>query len=303
MWIYLPASFLKHNFSTEYHSAPAMPASTSACTSPNQPIELWLSSSGKATRRPLSWPGWLTRPWAKLLSGTILDPLTAARGASAFISSLPAIRVSRSATRASGVERKILVTSGPKSPALPTKCGPGGSSAKTSRDISLWDLPTSQQAFAHWATRQRRACLQREKRAQATGVAGSSCWPTPTASDAGYFPDLVLAPPSIRFGRPSGIPDASGGQYSTSNAARVWTVFFSSRKKHLCSRPARLTLPHGNNSCVAGLISNPRFYELIMGWPIGWTAPGEQVTEFPAWLQRSRGQFSKLLTSFQAEPS
>ena len=63
----------------------------------------------------------------------------------------------------------------------------------------------------------------------------------------------------------------------------------------------RLSFPHGRNSSIAGLTSNPRFYELVMGWPIDWTAPGARVTEFPAWLRRSRGQFSKLLTEFQAE--
>jgi hypothetical protein len=38
-----------------------------------------------------------------------------------------------------------------------------------------------------------------------------------------------------------------------------------------------------------------------MGWPIGWTAPGASVTEFAAWLRRSRGQFSSLLTSFHPD--
>ena len=68
------------------------------------------------------------------------------------------------------------------------------------------------------------------------------------------------------------------------------------------SPPVRVTYPHGKTSSLAGLISNPRFFELIMGWPIDWTAPGAPVTGFQAWLRRSRGQFSNLLTAFEAEP-
>jgi hypothetical protein len=52
---------------------------------------------------------------------------------------------------------------------------------------------------------------------------------------------------------------------------------------------------------LSGLTSNPRFHEMMMGWPIGWTASGESVTEFPAWLRRSRGQFSRLLMAFDPE--
>ncbi len=66
--------------------------------------------------------------------------------------------------------------------------------------------------------------------------------------------------------------------------------------------PARVNYPHGRQSFLAGLISNPRFYELTMGWPIDWTAPEAPATGFAAWLLRSRGQFSKLLTGFQPEP-
>tara|TARA_R110000868_G_scaffold111222_16_gene300491 strand:+ start:2446 stop:2601 length:156 start_codon:yes stop_codon:yes gene_type:complete len=48
---------------------------------------------------------------------------------------------------------------------------------------------------------------------------------------------------------------------------------------------------------MTSLVSNPRFHELLMGWPIGWSDPGQPVMEFAAWLQRSRGALSKLITS------
>lgn len=85
----------------------------------------------------------------------------------------------------------------------------------------------------------------------------------------------------------------------TSITLRGWR---SAMAKLQSSLPVRVTYPHGRASSIAGLISNPRFFELIMGWPIGWTGCEEQVTEYRAWLQRSRGQFSNLLTAFEAEP-
>lgn len=69
------------------------------------------------------------------------------------------------------------------------------------------------------------------------------------------------------------------------------------------SLPVRVSFRHGKGSFSEGLISNPAFYELIMGWVTGWTEPGRPVTGFAAWLQRSRGQLSRLLTSWEAEPS
>lgn len=72
-------------------------------------------------------------------------------------------------------------------------------------------------------------------------------------------------------------------------------------KRYPSSLPVRVTYPHGSGSSITGLISNPRFFEMIMGWPIDWTAPGARVTEYQAWLRRSRGQFLNLLTNFQPE--
>jgi hypothetical protein len=110
---------------------------------------------------------------------------------------------------------------------------------------------------------------------------------------------------------PIDISKGSGGQFSLGNSTKVWTQFWismqlqgwrSAMKKFPSSLRVRVTYPHGKASSLAGLISNPRFCELIMGWPIDWTAPGARVTAFPAWLRRSRGQFSRLLMTFQAEP-
>ncbi len=98
------------------------------------------------------------------------------------------------------------------------------------------------------------------------------------------------------------IPDTSSGQYSLSNAARTWTKLWlilqglGWRPGTICpsSPPVRVSFTGGRGSFIAALISNPRFFEQTMGWPIGWTAPGEPVTGFAAWLQRSRIALSQL---------
>ena len=83
-WLYIPPDALPE---PETHacsaspSAPARAGSTSGSPSPSPDIVLWVTSSGKPSPQPLSWRGWKTRPWIRLLSGTTLEPSTAARGA------------------------------------------------------------------------------------------------------------------------------------------------------------------------------------------------------------------------------
>ena len=74
--------------------------SISASSWPSPEPTLWLTSSGKPLRRPLSWRGWRTRPYLRLLSGTTLHPSTAARGVASLIASLRASRVSPGRWRA-----------------------------------------------------------------------------------------------------------------------------------------------------------------------------------------------------------
>ncbi len=293
-------------------SARAMPDSTLACTSPNPDIALCVMSSGRPMQRRLSWRGWRTRPWLRRLYGTICDPSTASRGATAFISSLPVIPASPSARPGCGEALTIPGTCGPRSHGSSERSGRDGSSAKMSKAISIWDAPRSSATFRDWATALRRDCLRREKQALATGVAASSSWPTPTASDAGYYPELAIGGPGmIQPVSPLDIAPGSCGQFSIGNAARVWTHLFrivgamglSPSTTCPSSPPVRVSFKHGETSSLVTLISNPRFYEHAMGWPIGWTAPEEPVTGFAAWLRRSRGELSRLTSARLRHPS
>jgi hypothetical protein len=128
-------------------------------------------------------------------------------------------------------------------------------------------------------------------------------WPTPTASDSGHFVDLMMGAAAIQPVKTINLGPASTGQMPLSNAARDWTAMWMIlkamgwRAKDI-SRPSlppvRVTFWHGNGSLTSGLISNPRFYEMVMGWPIGWTNVAQPVTGFAAWLQRSRSALSRL---------
>ena len=88
VWLYIPEKLVE-----VLPSVPERQASNSVFVSPSPEPVLFVTSSGTVTPRPLSWRGWRKRPYIRLLSGTILPPSTAKRGAARFISSLPDILV------------------------------------------------------------------------------------------------------------------------------------------------------------------------------------------------------------------
>jgi hypothetical protein len=123
-------------------------------------------------------------------------------------------------------------------------------------------------------------------------------------------PDLTIENGLIKAVSPIDISKGSGGQFALNTASRTWTALWLTLQAVgwsaamaicPCSLPVRVSFKHGKGSFFGDLTANPRFYDLMMGWPIGWTRPGVPVTEFAAWLQRSRGQFSKLLTNWTPE--
>lgn len=116
----------------------------------------------------------------------------------------------------------------------------------------------------------------------------------------------MIAQGQIQPKAPFYVASGSSGQFSLGNATRAWTKLWLAMlalgwRPHLTENPAfrsthqvRVSFRFGTSSFIDGLISNPRFYELMMGWPIGWTAPGAPVTGFRHWLQRSRIALSRL---------
>lgn len=104
------------------------------------------------------------------------------------------------------------------------------------------------------------------------------------------------------FTGPADAAHSSGGQFSLTNAARSWSVLWrmmealgaTPTRNCRSSRRVRVSFQHGRGSYISDLSSNPAFFEMVMGWPIGWSGPEEAVTGFAAWLQRSRGALCAL---------
>jgi hypothetical protein len=123
---------------------------------------------------------------------------------------------------------------------------------------------------------------------------------------------VIIRDSVVTFRAPFDIDPSSGGQYPLSLSARNWTILWLAIKAlgldpaargAGSSPPVRLTFRAGRGSFADTLICNPAFYERMMGWPTGWTEPGRPATAYAAWLLRSRGELSRLLTSFEAEPA
>ncbi len=118
------------------------------------------------------------------------------------------------------------------------------------------------------------------------------------------MPDVMIGAGDLVIGKPFDTAPTSSGQFSLTNAARAWSKTWAALKGMgwkpgpipRSSLLVRVSFRFGTGSYIGGLISNPRFFEHVMGWPIGWTAPGEPVTGYAAWLQRSRTELSRLIS-------
>ncbi len=311
-WLYLPFAHPQRKPSMASPCVPDLAAWTSGWQLHNPDTELFVSSSGKPQLRPPSWRGWKMRPCTTRLSGMTLPALTARHGAGAFISSLPVIPASRSRLRASAKARTTRATSGRSLPGTSTLSSPNGYSLKMYPATSLWDFPMLEENYQGWATRLRRASLARLKRARAMRENACSWWLTPTASSNGNLADMQISKKGIRFVRRPGT--GSYCQVSQGVTAVLWTLFIETLRaigawegmdaatKHPCSHPIQLTLRHGDSSSSTILRYNPRFLDLLMGQPPGWTDAEVAVTGFAHWLRRSRGALSRLLTDFDPWP-
>jgi hypothetical protein len=119
------------------------------------------------------------------------------------------------------------------------------------------------------------------------------------------LPDLMLGTGGPQPVSPFDIGPTSCGQFSLSNAARSWTQLWRILRAMgwqpvtmpPSSHRLRVSFKFGRGSSIDDLISNPRFFELMMGWPIGWTSCAEPATGYTAWLRRSRGALSRLISN------
>lgn len=228
MWLYVP--------STTSPSAPASEALTSESISPCPKPAVWLTLNGKPTQRPLSWPGWKTRPWIARLSGTILQPSTADLGAEQWISRLRASRARETASPASASSGTIPATSGPL---------PGASFARLAADSSSWrtssaslfptelldEKPLSEGSSESWPKTggmRNGVCFQRKGSAPRISASGSSSWPTVrtcagTRSSGANRTEFTRLWPTVRAKEDGAYQVSDGRQVETlTGAARGW---------------------------------------------------------------------------------
>lgn len=290
MWLFVPPKDMTTFAASAF--APVSQDWISVCTSPTPDIAPCAMSSETVSPRPLSWRGWQTRPWLRLLFGTICDPLTANLGAAAFISSLPDIHASPSRSPVSDRENMIRDTCGPKSRESSGKSNRNGVSLKTSPAISPLVCQTSLATFGEWASGLLRASNQRLKSAQATGAIACSFWPTPTYKGSGNRACIQVGPEGMKF-----LSDLNqtGSQVGIKNAASAWTLFWDiliasgwTPAPFPSSHRVRVSLGCGAKHSTDGLALNPAFTDLLMGWPVGWTDPLRPVTGWSHWLQHAR---------------
>jgi len=167
---------------------PDTAALNSESTPPSEAVAPFVTLSGKATPRPLSWRGWQRRPYIRLLSGTTLPPSTADLGVASWISSLRDSRASHSAQQESAKAKPTSGGSGMTSSGCLGRFAPDGSWEKTSPDLFHSDSDPSSEAWPSSGTMQNGVCFGRQTLVRHIGGSGFSSlpiWPqTPMASDA-----------------------------------------------------------------------------------------------------------------------
>lgn len=146
----------------------------------------WLTLSGTATQRPLSWRGWKTRPWIARLSSTILNPSRAESTLDKWTASLRAFRVNRSHSLASGAAPTTSAGCGPSHGESSETLARGRSCSKTSEDSTAQDFAPSFATLPKAGGLRSGRIFERPTLARRTAETGSSSslWPTATATDS-----------------------------------------------------------------------------------------------------------------------
>ena len=219
-WLYLPEAVIPSPQTlvcSACRSVPEPEGSTSGLPSPVPGIALFVTSSGKPMLRPSSWRGWKTRPWIARLSGTMLEPSTAARGVERWISSRAAIRASHSQSQGNARGQTIPDICGHTSRGSSVNADLNGCFWKTSPIISTSDIERSEASWKAWATALRKDCLRRQKLAHRTSASGCLFWPTPNVAGGGNPPENL-----IRNGNHYVRPSGKKAHLGLDQAAKIW---------------------------------------------------------------------------------
>ena len=253
---------------------------------------------------------WKRDSWTKHLYGRILKPSLGKAFEIAWTSSLEVIHASHSAQQESDQERMILDIYGPSSQAEFDFFVQESVSLRTSRDISLWGCPTSSKTWQEWVTERRLAYSQRLKSAHLINGSGSLSWPTISVNESKNSlgksqcnrNSIPLGTMAMMHGHPvpasssthgsrlgllstprtgatdSTRPNNKGGIPLGDQVQREdWPTVSSAG---VTGGPTGLAGGSGNRAKMKRLMGgemnsklNPRWVEILMGLPVGWTMP------------------------------
>ena len=261
-------------------------------SSSQQDQEPFVTLSGKPSRRPLSWRGWKTRAWIKLLFGTISQPLTASLGVEKWIRSLPDSPVSQSVTREIERGKTIKDGSGLTSCESFARLDRDSSSWKTCQESFLWEPEPYSEALPKWGSMRNGALYQREALELRTKEKDGFAWPTPSASvsNDGESPKTWMErwryhAEKEQGATRAGVPLTVAAQLWPTPQARDWRgangpVHQSKDRPHQDQLPnfvmwsflqGHRTEKDGQPSLNDSQRLSPQFVEMLMGLPIGWT--------------------------------
>lgn len=193
MWLYVPGL-------TGSHSVPGLADLNSESSEPSQTTKQSAMSS-EIFMPSASLPrGWKKKPYAKVLSGTILRPLMALDGVASWIASLLASRVSLLASQVSAKDSMIKDGSGRRFPELSEKSNRKSYSLRMSQGSFPWALNPFSRICLRWGSMRTGVVSQRNVLVRPMKERGSSFWPTPTARDwksRGIAADMKRHSPSL----------------------------------------------------------------------------------------------------------
>ena len=275
MWIYVPSGYCR--------SAAGSADSISASDWRFPLLAQYVTLSGKPTASASFWRAYRTKRWMTRLCGQMCAPSTASRGAARWISSLAATPASPSASPGSGGEPKTSGTSGRRSPGSLPRSAPLPASLRMSQATLPLDFGKCEASWKAWVIALRRDCLQRRKSARLTSESDCSSWPTPsgTVAQDGEGPATWLARRETL--KEKGY-NGNGAGMPLTIAAQMLTSF----------PPDPATGPGGSDSSPPTRRLNPRFVEMLMGWPTGWTGLEPVATAWSHWWPRMRSALCSL---------
>jgi len=276
MWIHLP------------ETSSAFAVDTAASTSDLAWLELAPVPSVTWRGKPMPPRTWrrLCKPgsWMRHLSGLTLSPSTASHGVEQWISSLLDSRANPTASQASAKESRTPDGCGTTSRASSASASHTASSSRTSQGFSVLDSETSSETLPYWGSMRSGHVVPRPKPEPPTVVPASSCWPTPTAatygSNIGGANGRVGKVRYSLYGLANRWPTHTAGDSKASGAAGYSTDSGRHSGTTLTDATVRLpewrghqapTTPQDGASSSAKVGLNPRFVEMLMGLPPGWT--------------------------------